>query len=127
MHYSDDDIHSQGSLSKRYVWGRIRQVQSDSDQGSIVFTLSFIKFPIVVIVFKLVLIEVRKRCFCSHYNRWPLLMIQDEIPHEYTKQKVCFRKDNVNSCDLGQHHHVNSLVATFRIVEGNYRAQWNHE
>ena len=39
MHYSDDDIHSQGSLSKRYVWGRIRQVQSDSDQGSNIFYL----------------------------------------------------------------------------------------
>ena len=31
MHYSDDDVYSHGSLSKRYVWGRIRQVQSDSD------------------------------------------------------------------------------------------------
>ena len=30
MHFSDDDM-SNSSLSKRYVWGRIRQVQSDSD------------------------------------------------------------------------------------------------
>ena len=31
MHFSDDEINSNSSLSKRYVWGRIRQVQSDSD------------------------------------------------------------------------------------------------
>ena len=43
MHYSDDDIHSQGSLSKRYVWGRIRQVQSDSDQGSNILYLDMTK------------------------------------------------------------------------------------
>ena len=31
MHFSDDDMSANSSLSKRYVWGRIRQVQSDSD------------------------------------------------------------------------------------------------
>ena len=54
-------------------------------------------------------------------------MTQDEIPHAYTNQKVCFRKDSDNSYDRGQHHHVNSLVETFRIVEGNYRARSNRE
>ena len=31
MHFSDDDMQSISSANKRYVWGRIRQVQSDSD------------------------------------------------------------------------------------------------
>lgn len=31
MHFSDDDLVSVSSTNKRYVWGKIRQVQSDSD------------------------------------------------------------------------------------------------